>query len=290
MTLVVLGIPFFIVNFYDSYDSVLYVRVKDETSGNISNIMLEDYIVGVVAGEMPIYFETEALKAQAVAARSYVMKQMGYNKDKDYDVLNTVVNQVYLSDDYLKSAWREDYDDNIKKIKMAVLATNGEYLEYDGAVAEAMFFSTSSGYTENSEEVFTNKVPYLRSVASTWDDISPVYTVNYSMTLQDFYDKLNINYDDYLEIEITENTSTGRIKKLKINDVLFSGSDVMNKLHLKSNYFEIIQDGDMVIITTKGYGHGVGMSQYGAQAMALKGYTYEEILQYYYSGTIIKEI
>jgi len=153
-----------------------------------------------------------------------------------------------------------------------------------------MFFSTSVGYTENSEEVFVSEVPYLRSVSSTWDDISPVYEVNYTFALSDFYKKLNLEYRDKVYYDVLDKTSTGRIKKIRINGVVFTGGEVVTALNLKSNHFVITRDGNNVKIVTKGYGHGVGMSQYGAQAMALKGYTYDEILSHYYQGTTIKKI
>lgn len=297
LTFVIIAIPFFVINFFVKdeeikfkYASNMYIRVKDTQTNKITNVPFEDYIVGVLAGEMPVNFELEALKAQAVAARSYAMKQMAYNKDKDYDVVNTVANQVYLTDKYLKNVWKDEYVKKINKIKTAVLETYNEYLDYNGNVAEAMFFSTSVGYTENSEEVFSNSVPYLRSVSSTWDEISPVYEVNYNFTLSNFYKKLNLTYQDKIVLEVLSSTSTGRIKQIKINGVIFQGSTVMSSLNLKSNHFSIVQDGNNVKIVTKGYGHGVGMSQYGAQAMALKGYTYDEILLHYYQGTTIKKI
>ena len=297
LTCLIIFIPYLVVNLFIrddeikfKYTSNMVVRVKQEDTNEIIRVPFEEYIVGVLAGEMPISFDIEALKAQAVAARSYVMKKMEYNKDKDYDVVDTVMNQVYLDDEYLKSVWKEDYTTNINKIKTAVLKTHNEYLEYDGEVIDAMFFSTSVGYTENSEEVFTSKLPYLRSVSSTWDEISPVYEVNYTFSLEDFYNKLDIPYQSTIKLEIIQTTSTGRIKEIKINDVLFAGSTVVSKLNLKSNHFTIKQNENSVNITTKGYGHGVGMSQYGAQAMALNGYKYSDILKYYYQGTTIKKI
>lgn len=152
-----------------------------------------------------------------------------------------------------------------------------------------MFFSTSVGFTENSEEVFPNEVPYLRSVESKWDEISPVYEVNYNFDLKDFYQKLDLNYNDKVNLEVIDKTSTGRIKKIKINNKLFDGSEVVNKLELRSNHFTINQNNDKVHIVTKGYGHGVGMSQYGAQGMALEGYKYDEILKHYYQDVKIKK-
>lgn len=297
LTLLIILIPYLIVNFFIAdneikliYSSDMAVRVKLTDENKIINVPFEDYIIGVLAGEMPVSFEIEALKAQAVAARSYVMKKMLYNKDKEYDVVDTVVNQVYLSNDYLKKVWKDEYTTKINKIKQAVLETYNEYLDYNGSVADAMFFSTSVGMTENSEDVFQNKVPYLRSVVSEWDQISPVYQVNYSFDIYQFYQLLNLDYSEELKIEITNKTSTGRVKELKINGKKLKAQDVVTNLKLKSSFFTIKKENNKVNITTKGYGHGVGMSQYGAQGMALNGYKYDEILKYYYQGVTIKKI
>lgn len=288
-------VPFIVVNLFVkeeeikfNYTNNLNVRVKRDAG--IVTVPLEDYVVGVLAGEMPIEFEMEALKAQAVAARSYVLKKMSYNKEKEYDVVDTVMNQVYLDNDYLKKTWGKDYVKKINKLKTAVIETNYQYVDYNGNIADTMFFSTSVGETENSEEVFSNKVPYLKSVSSTWDEISPVYKLNYQFKLNEFLNKLDLPYSNFVKLEVIDSTSTGRVKKIKINEKTFDGSVVVTKLKLKSNHFTIKQDGDTINITTKGYGHGVGMSQYGAQGMALNGYSYEEILKHYYQGTSIKKI
>lgn len=288
-------VPFIVVNLFVkeeeikfNYTNNLNVRVKRDTG--IVTVPLEDYVVGVLAGEMPIEFEMEALKAQAVAARSYVLKKMSYNKEKEYDVVDTIMNQVYLDNDYLKKTWGKDYVKKINKLKTAVIETNYQYVDYNGNIADTMFFSTSVGETENSEEVFSNKVPYLKSVNSTWDEISPVYKLNYQFKLNEFLNKLDLPYSNFVKLEVIDSTSTGRVKKIKINEKTFDGSVVVTKLKLKSNHFTIKQDGDTINITTKGYGHGVGMSQYGAQGMALNGYSYEEILMHYYQGTSIKKI
>lgn len=288
-------VPFIVVNLFVkeeeikfNYTNNLNVRVKRDTG--IVTVPLEDYVVGVLAGEMPIEFEMEALKAQAVAARSYVLKKMSYNKEKEYDVVDTIMNQVYLDNDYLKKTWGKDYVKKINKLKTAVIETNYQYVDYNGNIADTMFFSTSVGETENSEEVFSNKVPYLKSVSSTWDKISPVYKLNYQFKLNEFLNKLDLPYSNFVKLEVIDSTSTGRVKKIKINEKTFDGSVVVTKLKLKSNHFTIKQDGDTINIKTKGYGHGVGMSQYGAQGMALNGYSYEEILMHYYQGTSIKKI
>jgi len=187
------------------------------------------------------------------------------------------------------AVWSNSYIDNINKIKLAVLSTKGEYLSYDGKVAEALFFSTSPGITENSEEIFVSKEPYLRSVVSVWDEISPVYSTTLTYSLKEFCNLLNITYKEELDIEVLDKTTTGRVKKIKINNKELTGNYICSNLSLNSTYFEIIQDGEKVIVKNKGYGHGVGMSQYGAEGMARAGYTYDKILKYYYQNIEIKK-
>ena len=252
---------------------------------------LEEYIVGVLAGEMPINFEMEALKAQAVASRSYALKRMEYNKDKDYDVVDSIMNQVYLDNNYLKDAWGLNYVKNINKLRSAVNSTIDEYLSYDDKVVDAMFFSTSNGYTEDSKSIFDFDAPYLKSVESPWDkDVSSAYLTTKTLKLTEFYKLLNIPYNKNLNIDIEKRSTTNRILLLKINGYEFKGTDVYGRLSLRSTDFEINLQGDSVSITTKGYGHGVGMSQYGALGMAKAGYTYNEILSHYYQNTTLTKL
>lgn len=263
------------------------VRIQ-RTNGSIDTVPFESYIIGVLVGEMPANFELEALKAQALAARSYVLKKMEQNKNNDYDIVDTVMNQVYLDESQMKAKWKDQYEEKLQKITKAVNDTQGEYIAYNGEVIQAFFFSTSSGKTENSEEVFQESLPYLRSVDSTWDsDVSPVFNEIYKFTLEEFYQKLNLPYEEKLQINIVDTTSTGRIKNIEINRQKFKASDLTKLLNLRSTYFNIEQNGNIITIQTKGYGHGVGMSQYGAQAMALKGYNYQEIIKYYYQNVEI---
>ena len=298
-TLLIILIPYILITVFIKepeevkfkYMSNMTIRIKRNSTGNIDVVPIEEYIVGVVSGEVPISFEMDALKAQAVAARSYVLKQLEYNKNKDYDVVDTVMNQVYLDSDQLKNRWGNDYESNLNKAKAAVLETKGEYLDCNGSVVEALFFSTSTGYTENSGEVFPTQQPYLKSVASMWDaDVSPVFNDYFHFSLADFYRLLGVEYRNNVYVEVISTTSTGRIKQIKINNKVFSGNQVQYLLGLRSTFFTITQNGNSVDINTKGFGHGVGMSQYGAEGMALNGYKYDEILKYYYQGVEIKKI
>ncbi len=291
-------IPYIIVTFFIKDEEIKFkfvsnnfVRVKREKTNEIDNIPFEEYVKGVLAGEMPANFHIEALKAQAVAARSYVLKKMANNKDKDYDVVDTIENQVYLDDETLKKNWKNNYEKNMNKLKQAIIETKGEYLTYDGEVINAFFFSTSNGKTENCEEVFVQKLPYLKSVDSSWDiNISPVYNNEKKLTKEEFYKKLNLKYDENLKIEVLNYTTAGSIKTVKINGKTFKSTDIRSKLSLKSTSFTIKNVNDEIIITTKGNGHGVGMSQYGAYGMAKEGYNYTQILKHYYTGVEIKKI
>lgn len=297
VSLMIIIIPFLIVTIFIKDEEIKFefisnmiVRVKRE-NGTIDKVPFEEYVKGVLAGEMPTSFEMEALKAQAVAARSYVMKKMEDNQKKEYDVVDTVMNQVYLDDKTLKEKWKDSYQEKNNKIKQAIIETKGEYMTYNNEVIEAFFFSTSTGKTENSGEVFQKQLPYLKSVDSSWDEeVSPVFRESNQLSLTEFYQRLNLEYQPNLQIHITKTTSTGRIKELNINSKTFTSNEVYQKLNLRSTFFDIVQKGEIVEITTKGYGHGVGMSQYGALAMAKKGYHYQDILKYYYRGIQIQKL
>lgn len=293
---VLISIPFFVVTFFKvdnlsfkevklNYLSNVIVKVK-RGNDKVEDVFLEEYVVGVVGGEMPASFEMEALKAQSVASRTYVLKKILNNDNREYDVVDTVSNQVYLDDDELKDKWGSNYGSYINKIREAVNDTSMEYLVYDGEIIDAMFFSTSNGYTEDSGVVFSTSLPYLRSVLSEWDkDVAPMFSYSTDMSLQEFYDRLDIEYSGELVMEVLERSDSNRIVKMRINGVEMLGKDIYKKLGLRSLDFSLKQVGNNINIETKGYGHGVGMSQYGAQGMAKNGYNYKEILSHYYSDT-----
>lgn len=264
------------------------VRVKRVEKNTIETIPLEQYLIGVLSGEMPVSYELEALKAQAVAARTYTLKKMETNKNNQFDIVDNTNDQMYLDNNYLKSVWKENYDSYINKIKQAVNETSGEYLTYDGQIIKAFFFSTSSGKTENCKDVFGENLPYLVSVSSTWDESSPSYLDKKTFSKKDFYEKLNLPYEDELDIEITRN-DTNSINTITINDNEMKGTDFRYELDLKSTNIDINETDNQIEITSKGFGHGVGLSQFGAQQLALKGYKYDEILKYYYQGTEFKK-
>lgn len=295
-TIIMIAIPLIIITLFKPKKlkekhikmTNIIVRVKRENQNTIERIPLEKYLIGVLAGEMPVSYDIEALKAQAVAARTYTINKMEQNKNNEYDLVDTTNDQVYIDDEDLKNKWKENYKENIKKIKQAVKETNGEYLTYNDKPIHAFFFSTSSGSTENCKDVFGENLPYLVSVSSTWDETSPSYDGELILTKQEFCEKLQIECNN-IDINIERN-ETNSINKIKINQKEIKGTDFRFKLGLKSTNLEIEEQNDNIIIKTKGYGHGVGMSQYGAKEMANNGYKYDEILKYYYQGVELKKI
>ncbi|MGM0875077.1 MAG: stage II sporulation protein D [Bacillota bacterium] len=270
-------------------ESPVAVPVYRSQTKEIENIPLEEYVIGVVASEMPAEFETEALKAQALAARTYITKQLMSDQTLSAPegsvVTDTTMHQVYKSDEDLKKIWGKDYTKKLNKITEAVAATQGKILTYENQPIEASFFSTSNGYTENSEAYWENSFPYLKSVESSWDEKSPKFYDQKVISIQEFERKLGVNLENSGSVgKITELTPGKRVATVKVDGQEFTGREVREKLELKSTDFTWEMKGDSVVIETKGFGHGVGMSQYGANFMAEAGKSYTDIVSHYYLG------
>lgn len=281
-------------NKLSAYDK-LWVDVYVSEDKRIEKMPIELYVRGVLAGEMPIDFELEALKAQAIAARTYIYRRLlagdtsGPSDKADVD--DTIKNQVYIPLGELIGRWSgAEKDANLKKLNEAVAETKGQIVTYKGEPIEASFFSTSNGYTENASDYWNMDLPYLRSVSSPWDKaISPKYRETVTMDLDDFSDKLDVKKSDVLQMRIMDTTAGHRIKTIRIGRESFSGKEVREKLGLASSQFIWnIQDGQ-IRITTFGYGHGVGMSQWGANGMAMEGKSAAQILAHYYTGTKVEK-
>jgi stage II sporulation protein D len=274
-------------------ESSVEVAVYRMSQKQIDEIPLERYVVGVVASEMPADFELEALKAQALTARTYIVRQMMSNDQlgvpEGANVTDTVTHQVYKSEEDLKKIWKpKDYEWKLRKVQEAVIATKGQILTYDGTPIDSTFFSTSNGFTENSEDYWSNSYPYLRSVESPWDvKESPKFNNQVIMTVSEFEGKLGVKISSNKIGEIIERTEGNRVAKVNINGKTLSGKDIREKLELKSSDFSWVMKGNQIIISTKGNGHGVGMSQYGANGMAKEGKTYDQIVKHYYQGVTI---
>lgn len=275
------------------------VSVYDTREETIMVMYLEEYLVGVVAGEMPLSFPIEALKAQAVAARTYTAYHAlhgGCSAHEDADVCtSSACCQAYSNDERLKERWGGSYDDNIKVVRQAVGETAGEVLLYDGAPIEALYHSASGGGTENVEDVYKNALPYLRAVESSAEAGTSRLTGEKSFTTAGFASLVNEKYPeaglraDRLadQVKILETTGSGRVKSMRLGGVTLSGRQMRSLLSLDSSLFTFQLSGGSVVFYTKGYGHGVGMSQTGANVMALGGRNYQEILLYYYTDVEI---
>lgn len=238
---------------------------------------LENYVVGVVAGEMPALFQEEALKAQAVAARSYVLSK---EKDGNYVVSASTSDQVFLTSYEMKEKWQNDYDEYYNKILNAVKKTTGEVLTKDNKILKAFYFSMSNGYTENSKDVFGENL--TQSVESPFEISLSNFEIVKEFSKSELLEKLGV---DNLNIENQQISETKHTSSIIIGGKEFSGIEVRKLLNLRSTDFEIKQVGENFNIITRGYGHGVGMSQYGANELAKCGKSYKEILAYYYKNT-----
>lgn len=260
-------------------DNNTYVTLK-RTNGKVPKIELEEYLIGVVGAEMPASFNIEALKAQAVVARTYTLKKV-----KNNQVLTDNVNdQVYKSNDELKAMWGSSYNSYYNKIKNAINSTKGQYITYNGNYIEAVYHSTSNGKTEDSVEVWGNNYNYLKSVDSSWDRSASSYERVINISYSDISAKLGFDVNKDTSIDIISRTNGNRVKTIKIRDTYYTGVEIRKLLNLRSADFEISKTNNGLSIKTHGYGHGVGMSQYGAQGMANSGYNYIQIIKHYYTG------
>lgn len=275
------------------------------------HVPLEAYVRGVVAAEMPADFNIEALKAQALAARTYIidrvarqdfsdMERLYGESAKDAWVSDTVQHQVFYTDEQLKQNWGSAYREKSSRINEAVNETQAQVITYDGRPIYAAFFSTSNGKTENSEDYWQDAYPYLRSVDSSWDREAPAYEAEpavfslsqFTQTLEQHTGKriavpASAGQKDW--IDIVSKTEGDNIAELKVGDQTFTGREIREALDLRSSDFSWKIEGDRISFSTRGYGHGVGMSQWGANLMAADGKTAEQIVTHYYQGVQVED-
>ena len=262
----------------------------------IVNMDLEEYIMGVLVGEMPVSYEFEALKAQAVVARTYTLnKILNTVKTHEYADMCDDINhcQAYKTKEYALSCW-DDKEENEKwtKIKFAVEETKNEVITYNDELVNAFFHANSGGKTEDIANIWGKEnIPYLKSVNSEEIDIRQEKKV---VNITDINEIMQNNYENYIKIEngeyslienkikILEYNSSGRVSKFQISNIILDGTEVRKLFELKSTLMEVKFENTNVIFETKGYGHGVGLSQDGANSMALNGMNYKEIIKKYY--------
>lgn len=288
------------------------IKVFNHMENRVQPMEIEEYLKGVVAAEMPASFEMEALKAQAILARTYVMRrlQKGIPLEKHPDaVISTDANtcQAWVGQDDLKKKWGIiNYLFNWNKVTQAVELTRGQVLTYRGELAEALYHSNAGGQTEDAANVWGNSVPYLKSVPSVYDQEAPNYKQEFSYTWNQLDQRLDSNLVSLIRarqgqsypiiggssalIEVLEVSPGQRILQIRVGKKILVGKDFRAKLGLPSNRCTLTSLPTGLKITTYGNGHGVGMSQYGANGMAKRGNKYLAILHHYFPGALLGEI
>ena len=265
------------------------------TGTEIEEIDLEDYLVGVVLSEMLPSFHEEALKAQAVAARTFALHQKK-RKHGEFDLCNdSSCCQAWTDINNMKDKLGDSFERYWMKAEKAVNDTKGEVMTYNGDLIEAVYFSCSGGRTESAVAVWGTDVPYLRSVASSGEEQASKFKTTVEVDLKTFHDRILSENDraDLPEgslkwIGEIKRSEGGGVERVKIGGQFFAGSQLRKLFGLASTNFTMQQSERCVTFSVSGYGHRVGMSQYGANAMAERGKTYQEILQHYYTGVTIK--
>lgn len=279
-------------------------KILDKNTGEITEVSDRDFCIGAVAAEMTPDSEKEALKAQCVAAYTCYCKKRDEQRAEPDDSLNGADfsadlqnKDIYISKERMKKDSGELFEDSYNKIAEAVDEVMGEVITYDGELIVCTYFAISSGATESCKDVFGGDVSYLVPVASPYDTSAPGYISNKEISVKEFKKiikdefpkaKLGDNAKDW--VGKAERTASGMVKKIDIGGVELSGTEIRSAFGLRSADFDIEIKDDNVKFTVRGYGHGVGMSQYGANCMAQQGADYKEILQHYYPGTDISEI
>jgi stage II sporulation protein D len=249
---------------------------------------LSDYLVGAVAAEMPASFHSEALKAQAVASYSYMLWLKENADNPDYDISSDPTkHQGYLRDEEMKEKWGNKYESYKKKIEDAVSAVYGEYLTYNSEVILALFHAISPGITQDSAEVWETALPYIKPQSAPGDALSPDFDSKVVITCEKIREAFDIsdNVKDSELMDIFAMSDSTYVKAIPVADKTLTAREIASKLSLRSPYFTAEYNQSSYIFKVKGYGHGLGMSQYSADYMARQGSSYKEILMHFYADT-----
>lgn len=280
-------------------ECIIYVNLKSKLVSNakhvininssvdINSIKLENYLIGVVAAEMPATFSFEALKAQAVASRTFAYKKI-VSGSLTYDDLCKDKGQAYITIDEMKDKWKDSYDIYYETIKSAVRETNKEIIVYNDKPINAYYFSSSNGFTEDSKYVFGEE-EYLSSVEIPSDTENKEYLSYKEIKTDEFKEKLGIS-DSEITISNIVRSNTNHILTIEINKKKYTGVEIRKLLDLRSTDFDINVSENIINVTTRGYGHGVGMSQNGANYLAKEGKNYKEIINYFYKNVRIEKM
>ena len=282
---------------YSKYGTISLLHKK---TGEVEQVNLDGYLCNVVSAEMPANYEIEALKAQAIVARTYTIYKILNKKHDTADICDdSTCCQAWISKDDRLARWEESQrESNWQKIVSAVNDTKGKVITYDNKPIDAFFHSNSGGVTEVPVNVWGGTgYPYLQSVETSGEDAYTQYSSEVVLTQEQLINKLKEKYSDISidfsnsdDIKIMEYTESTRVKTVKFGNHEISGVEARSLLGLRSTNFEISIDGDNIKFSVKGYGHGVGMSQTGADSMAKQGSNAEDIIKHFYTGVEISEV
>ncbi len=269
-------------------DDTEYISVMSSLTGQTTKLEMREYLIGCVAAEMPPDYHEEALKAQAVVSYTYAKRIADSSDNVVSD--SPLTHQGYASRQARIDNWGEDFEKNEQRIAAAVDEVMGYQVTYDGEAALTVYHSISAGQTQSAESLWGENYPYLQSVPGDGDKLSPDYISTVSFTPDEFTQKLGVSGDDGKDLVEDMETENGYVTSAVIGGKSFTGAQIREELELKSNSFEIDCTDEKVTVTCKGHGHGVGMSQYGADYMARQGFTWQEILLHYYPDTQLSKI
>jgi len=271
-----------------SGNAIADAALRVSMDGKIIPMELEEYVVGVVAAEMPALYHLEALKAQAVAARTRAASGR-CRKHKDADICtDSACCQGYLAEAERQTRWGADAFEMNERVRQAVASTEGLVILYDGVPIEVLYHAISGGYTEDVEEVYAVALPYLRGVNSPGEESARGYSAEQLFSKKEIVDAFpDAAENGKIQLEILARSESGRVTVIRVGSLTLSGRAFRAALSLRSTNFELSAREDQIVIAQTGYGHGVGMSQAGADAMATGGADYQAILSHYYTGITI---
>ena len=284
-----------------NYKNYGIIKLLHHETGEVEEVELDTYLCNVVSAEMPADFEIEALKAQAVVARTYTVYKIQNKKHENADICDdSNCCQAWVSKEDRLARWDENLrESNWKKIEECVNTTKGKIITYENKPINAFFHANSGGTTELPVNVWGggSNLPYLQVVETAGEEGYTQYSSEVILTQEELLEKLKTKYEDIKinfenseDLKILEYTDSNRVKTIKFGNHELSGVETRTLLGLRSANFEITKQDDKIKFTVKGYGHGVGMSQTGADTMAKQGSNYEEIIKHFYVGVEIKEI
>lgn len=270
-------------------------KVYDAENKSITEMTAADYVFGVVAAEMPALYEPEALKAQAIAAYTFACSRKADNSEQEYDITtDPATDQSFITEATARERWGENAELYVQKIKTAVNEADGYMITYNGTPITAVYHAISSGKTESCKDIWGTELPYLTTVTSEGDRLADGYISELALTAEELKEKFNgkvqFTADPLQYFSEAVRTESGTVKEISLCGTTLSGSEIRELLDLRSSNFEVSYQGSKFTFTVYGYGHGVGMSQNGANYMAKQGSSFEEILCHYYTGCKVEKI